>query len=569
MQGRQTRQREEDDRPVVETPGHRLRPSVAELGVCEVALLQERPSEARQQCAHEAAKAELVVRCDGGFQGGDGGRVVALSLVEVSHHAQTHREHDRPVDAGVFGRGLSVPALCGREVAVEKPEFRLGVGARAHNERIIWQARVEREHFEPTLSGGVRVTSSGRELRVERVGQCHRPDVVVATEGPERGLQVSIRAFWHADLEVDERPSRQRERLGHLCRVTSTGECVVEPAFALDHRAGQPMRPTATAGDRQSGFGVISGDGPFERAPDVVVLLIHRHEPGPLRVADEGFRRTGTKQSKMGGHRITDARRFAPFGKPFTAVLRKCLELDDAQLAHARHRDDQRLIDKRAYDVLNVRSRNVVAGANRLRSGEVTTAREHRESFEHSLLIVEQQLVAPVDDGPKRLLARQGCARPTREEPKAIVQPGQDLRDREGAGTRCGELNGERKAVEPGADLGDDVGLTLREIELGAGGPSPVDEQRPSVVGGERRHGPDRLATDSQPFTTRRKEAQARTAAQQVFSDLGGCGDDVLAVVEDDQQIPLADHRRQLVRVREIEGERDRCAHTSGIADRG
>ena len=45
---------------------------------------------------------------------------------------------------------------------------------------------------------------------------------------------------------------------------------------------------------------------------------------------------------------------------------------------------------------------------------EVATAGEHGEPFEDALLVVEEQLVAPVDDGAQRLLARQGGARARR-----------------------------------------------------------------------------------------------------------------------------------------------------------
>ena len=83
----------------------------------------------------------------------------------------------------------------------------------------------------------------------------------------------------------------------------------------------------------------------------------------------------------------------------------------------------------------------------------------------------------------------------------------------------------------------------------------------------QRRHGPDGLAADSQPLAARGEEAQARAATQQVLGDLGGGGDHVLAVVEHDQQVAIADHLGQPVRVRQVEGGRDRRGHAGGIAD--
>ena len=70
------------------------------------------------------------------------------------------------------------------------------------------------------------------------------------------------------------------------------------------------------------------------------------------------------------------------------------------------------------------------------------------------------------------------------------------------------------------------------------------------LVGGERRHGPDDLAVDAQPFTARGQQPQPWAVAQQVVRDLGGGVDDVLTVVQHDEQLAIADHRRQPARDR-------------------
>ena len=68
-----------------------------------------------------------------------------------------------------------------------------------------------------------------------------------------------------------------------------------------------------------------------------------------------------------------------------------------------------------------------VVGAHRLRGRQVAAAGEHRQPLEDALLVVEEQLVAPVDDGAQRLLARERGARPTGEQAEPIVQAGGDL----------------------------------------------------------------------------------------------------------------------------------------------
>ena len=174
-------------------------------------------------------------------------------------------------------------------------------------------------------------------------------------------------------------------------------------------------------------------------------------------------------------------------------------------------------------------------GADRLGGGQIAPAGEHRQPFEHPLLVVEEQLVAPVDHGPQRLLARQRGARPAGEQAEPIVQArrGSAERERSGAGGR--ELDGERQTVEAGADVGDHRVVVVGEFERRAGGVSPGDEEAHGVVGRERRHRPDGLAADAQSLAARGEDAQRRAATQQVLGDLGGRGDHVLAVVEHDQ----------------------------------
>ena len=64
-----------------------------------------------------------------------------------------------------------------------------------------------------------------------------------------------------------------------------------------------------------------------------------------------------------------------------------------------------------------------LVGAHGLRGRQVAAAREHRQAFEDALLVVEEQLVAPVDDGAQRLLARERRARPTGQQAEPIVEP--------------------------------------------------------------------------------------------------------------------------------------------------
>ena len=186
-----------------------------------------------------------------------------------------------------------------------------------------------------------------------------------------------------------------------LAHLTLAAKGVVEPALGLDGGARQPVRPAHAAGDRQGGLGVIVGNGPFERSSEVVLLLVDGDQPGALLVADVRGRRARTQSGVVRGHGIADPLGVASFGELLAAVLGERLQLRETQPVAARHRDDQRLVDEGLDDVVEIRGIEGLVGAHRLGGRQVATAEEHRQPFEHALLVVEQQLVAPVDDGPQ------------------------------------------------------------------------------------------------------------------------------------------------------------------------
>ena len=66
-----------------------------------------------------------------------------------------------------------------------------------------------------------------------------------------------------------------------------------------------------------------------------------------------------------------------------------------------------------------------------------------------------EQVPAPVDDGAQRAVARQRGAAAAGEQPEAVVEPPGELLERQRAQPRGGQLDGQRQAVEPAADLDD------------------------------------------------------------------------------------------------------------------
>ena len=211
----------------------------------------------------------------------------------------------------------------------------------------------------------------------------------------------------------------------------------------------------------------------------------------------------------------------------------------------------------------------VVVRADGLGGRQVATAGEHRQPLEHALLVVEEELVAPVDDRAQRLLARERGARPAGEQAEPIVQAGGDLRDRERAGAGRRELDGERQPVE--------AARRCRRSPRGGRRRARAARRRPAARATKRRtassassggtgqmvspptRSPSRLVARMRRPGQRRKRSSATSAAVVITcSQLSSTM----------QHLPVADQLGQPARVREVERGRDRGADAGRIADR-
>jgi hypothetical protein len=108
----------------------------------------------------------------------------------------------------------------------------------------------------------------------------------------------------------------------------------------------------------------------------------------------------------VGRHRIAHRPCFSPLGQLLLAVLHQRLELREAELVAVGDGDDERLVDEGLDEVGDLLGREVVGGAHELGRRQVAPAGEHREALEDALFVVEEELVAPVDDGTQGLLPR-------------------------------------------------------------------------------------------------------------------------------------------------------------------
>ena len=126
------------------------------------------------------------------------------------------------------------------------------------------------------------------------------------------------------------------------------------------------------------------------------------------------------------------------------------------------------------------------AAGDRLGRLDGRAAGEHREAREAPLLVIAEQLVAPVDGGAQRLLARGCVARAGARRAERGVQAFGDLGRRQQPAAGGGQLDRQRQPVDAPADLRDRGGVAVAELEVGIVRSRALDEQRDRVDGRQR-----------------------------------------------------------------------------------
>ena len=130
--------------------------------------------------------------------------------------------------------------------------------------------------------------------------------------------------------------------------------------------------------------------------------------------------------------------------------------------------------------------------ATRLGGLQGEAAGEDGQAAQQRLLRLGEQVVAPVDGAAQGLLAGQRRPAAAGQQAEAVVQAGGDLLHREGPDPRGGQLDRQRDAVQPGADLPDQRRVPLGQRERRATPPAPArrtagrPRSRPSDGGGAR-----------------------------------------------------------------------------------
>ncbi len=208
------------------------------------------------------------------------------------------------------------------------------------------------------------------------------------------------------------------------------------------------------------------------------------------------------------------------------------------------------------------RHRVVRQVGDRLGRGQREVAQEHAQPHEQLALRRVEQVEAPVERRPQRAVAGRRPPAGGAEQPEAVVEAHADLADRQAADQRGRQLDRQRDAVEPRADLGHAVERLARRGEAGQRGPAPLQEQlhrlgpqdgvgvdpdRAGVGQPQRADAQHALGRHLQVLPARGQDAGRRAALQHGLGRLGGGLDDVLAVVEHDQHLVVADRPAQVV----------------------
>ena len=190
-----------------------------------------------------------------------------------------------------------------------------------------------------------------------------------------------------------------------------------------------------------------------------------------------------------------------------------------------------------------------IVHAHRCDCLEIERPDEDRQAGKQPAHLLVEQFDAPGDRRLECPVPRQ-CRSPTPcQQAEGIGQAIQDLMWCQRSGARRSQLDRQWNAVEPAADLGDDLTVVSLQIDPRPGGLGPLDEKPGRVrpfeqcrvertgVGRQshRRQTPRELAHHAQHAATRHHDGQIRAPRQQQVDQIADLVGKVLGVVEDEQ----------------------------------
>ena len=313
------------------------------------------------------------------------------------------------------------------------------------------------EELQGALVLGGSHVGDGEELA--RVGQRQS---VVRLDVPQQGDRLLAPADRevHPLAGVGADPTGPGEHVGPGPGIHRplAGQGRVEPAQPLLPVPAHPPRPAHPSDEALRGLRVLLVDEPRERGAEVVALAGDLGQPGDLVFATERRRAALREGEVVSGMTVSGVVRRLRRGQALPPEQRERLEEVEPGLAVDVVGDHQGLVDEVGQQVGDVLGLDLVPGAHGLGRLQRTAPGEDGEQLEHVPLVVEQQVVAPLHDGPEGLLPRQRRTSPAGQEPEPIVEPVRELLHGDHAHPGGRQLDRQREAVEARADVFDDGG---------------------------------------------------------------------------------------------------------------
>jgi hypothetical protein len=355
-----------------------------------------------------------------------------------------------------------------------------------------------------------------------------------------------------APLQETEQPDAGASRRGPGAGHAQRSFHGLSPfPVAAPHKEQRPVAP----GEVQRRFGVVPRQGPVQRGPEVVMLGgkmpdDHRGDAEiclfPLSGRIEADAQVGIAcrgglfgPGQFQGGEVADGlKQVVARGRALQVVL-----------------DDHQRLVRQALE--EVEDGGGFAARPRTRpdvfSGvEGEAPGEDGQPAEQDPLFRGEQVMAPRHRRLEGLLAAHATTGSAGEQAEPVLEPVQDLLGREHPDPGGGQLDGQRDPVEAGADLGHDGGGGVRHGEVRPGLHGPVDEEPHRVVAAQRFHRagvalegqrqgrdpPGHLATDPEGLPAGGHDGNAGTGPQDRLAHRRAGVEDVLAVVQDHQEIP-------------------------------
>src|SRR5262249_25010331 len=125
----------------------------------------------------------------------------------------------------------------------------------------------------------------------------------------------------------------------------------------------------------------------------------------------------------------------------------------------------------------DVRRWDVVACCNCAGRFQREASGKYGEPAQHCALRFRQQVVAPVERRAERLVAWQRRAAASRQEAKPVVEARSEALYDEDIDAAGREFDRKRNSIKPAADVGDDGGVGVAQLEFVRDGGGPLDEK--------------------------------------------------------------------------------------------